>query len=71
MAGVGVVARRVHDRLVGCPSRNLAIEAGVGRAGPAEASAWTWPSSWEVVGRGEVDRVADQEGRMRARIARW
>jgi len=50
-AGVGVVARRGHDRLVVCPSRNLAIEAGAGRAGPAEVSAWTWPSSWEVVGQ--------------------
>jgi hypothetical protein len=30
MAGVGVVARRVHDRLVVCPSRNLAIEASAG-----------------------------------------
>jgi hypothetical protein len=29
--------------------------------GPAEASAWTWPSSWEVVGSGEVDRVAEQD----------
>jgi hypothetical protein len=33
MAGVGVVARRAHDRLVVCPSRKLAIEAGAGRAG--------------------------------------
>jgi hypothetical protein len=32
IAGVGVVACRVHDRLVVCPSRNLAIEAGAGRA---------------------------------------
>ena len=51
MAGVGVVARCVHDRLVVCPSRSLALEAGAGCAGPAEVSVWTWPSSWEVVGQ--------------------
>jgi hypothetical protein len=33
MAGVGVVARRVHDRLLVCPGRHLAVEAGAGRAG--------------------------------------
>jgi hypothetical protein len=34
-----------------CPSRSLALEAGVGCAGPAEVSVWTWPSSWEMVGQ--------------------
>jgi hypothetical protein len=33
MAGVGVVARRVHDWLVVCPGRHLAAEAGAARAG--------------------------------------
>jgi len=61
MAGVGVVARCVHARLVVCLSRSLVLEAGAGGAGPAEASVWTWPSSWEVVGSGQLDRVADQE----------
>jgi hypothetical protein len=51
MAGVGVVARCVHARLVVCLSRRLVLEAGAGGAGPAEASVWTWPSSWEVVGQ--------------------
>jgi hypothetical protein len=51
MAGVGVVARCVHDRLVVCLSRSLVLEAGAGGAGPAEVSVWTWPSSWEVVGQ--------------------
>jgi hypothetical protein len=50
MARVGVVARCIHDRLVVCLSRSLVLEAGAGGAGPAEASVWTWPSSWEVVG---------------------
>ena len=49
-----------------CPARGLPesaprLEAGAGAAGPAEASVWTWPSSWEVVGHGQVDRVADQD----------
>jgi hypothetical protein len=61
MAGVGVVARCVHARLVVCLSRSLALGAGAGGAGPAEASVWTWPSSWEVVGHGQLDRVADQD----------
>jgi hypothetical protein len=59
MVGVGVVARCVHDRLVVCPSRSLALEAGAGRAGPAEVSAWTWPCRGEVVGSGQLDRMAD------------
>ena len=61
MAGVGVVARCVHARLVVCLSRSLVLEAGAGGAGPAEASVWTWPSSREVVGSGQHDRVADQD----------
>jgi len=43
MAGVGVVAPDgIHDRVVVCPSRSLALEAGAGRGGPTEASAWPW-----------------------------
>jgi hypothetical protein len=61
MAGVGVVARCVHARLVVCLSRRLVLEAGAGGAGPAEVLVWTWSSSWEVVGSGELDRVADQD----------
>jgi hypothetical protein len=42
-AGVGVVAPHgIHDRLAVCPSRSLTLEAGAGRAGPTEASAWPW-----------------------------
>jgi hypothetical protein len=41
MAGVSVVARCVHARLVVCLSRRLVLEAGAGAAGPAEASVWT------------------------------
>jgi hypothetical protein len=51
MAGVGVVACPVHDQFVVCPGRNLTVEAGAGRAGSGEGSAWTWPSSWAVVGQ--------------------
>ena len=62
MAGVGVVARCVHDRLVVCPSRSLALEAGAGGAGPAEVSVLDLAV---VVGGGGavalVDRVADQD----------
>jgi hypothetical protein len=51
MAGVGVVARCVHVRLVVCLSWSLVLQAGAGGAGPAEAPVWSWPSSWEVVGQ--------------------
>src|SRR5215218_6235511 len=53
MAGVGVVARCVHARLVVCLSRSLALEAGAGGAGPAErrldlavvvGGGWAWPA---------------------------
>ena len=50
MAGVGLVACGVHGQFVVGPGRSLAVEPGAGRAGPAEGSAWTWPSSWAVVG---------------------
>jgi hypothetical protein len=50
MAGVGVVVGGVHGQFVVGPGRSLAVEPGAGRAGPAEGSAWTWPSSWAVVG---------------------
>ena len=72
MAGVGVVAGPVHGQFVGCPGRNLAVEAGVGRAGPAEASTWTSPSSWELVGVVAGSTVwATGMGWMGAGIARW
>ena len=63
MAGVGVVAGPVHGQFVGCPGRNLAVEAGVGRAGPAEASALDF-AVVVGVGRGSgwVDRVGDRDG---------
>jgi hypothetical protein len=72
MAGVGVVACPVHGQFVGCPGRNLAVEAGVGRAGSAEGSAWTWPSSWEVFGlwRGRARGQPGLAG-WGAGIARW
>jgi hypothetical protein len=72
MAGVGVVARCVHARLVVCLSRSLVLEAGAGGAGPAEASVWTGPSSsgggWAVASStGWPTRI----GRVHARIVRW
>jgi hypothetical protein len=71
MAGVGVVARRVHGQFVVSPARILAIEAGAGRAGSAEASAWAWPS-WEVVGQWPGrPRGRPGQGRICAGIARW
>jgi hypothetical protein len=71
MAGVGVVARCVHDRLVVCLSRSLVLEAGAGGAGPAEASVWTWPSSWEVLRMANSTAWPTRIGRVRARIVRW
>jgi hypothetical protein len=60
-AGVGVVAPHgIHDRLVVCPSRSLTLEAGAGRAGPTEASAWPWSSGGPRPPAG-LDRLADQE----------
>jgi hypothetical protein len=71
MAGVGVVARCVHDRLVGL-SRRLVLEAGAGAAGPAEASVWTWPSSsgggWAVASSTAWPTRIRQ---VHARIVRW
>jgi hypothetical protein len=71
MAGVGVVARCVHDRLVVCPSRRLVLEAGAGAAGPAEASVWTWPSSGG--GRAVASSTAwpIRIRRVHARMVRW
>ena len=58
---VGVVAPHgIHDRLVVCPSRSLTLEAGAGRAGPTEASAWPW-SSGGPRPAARLDRLADQE----------
>ena len=72
MAGVGVVARCVHDRLVVCLSRSLVLEAGAGGAGPAEASVWTWSSLWEVVGAVASSTAwPTRIGRVHARIVRW
>jgi hypothetical protein len=60
-AGVGVVAPHgICDRLVVCPSRSLTLEAGAGRAGPTEASAWPWSSGGPRPAAG-LDRLADQE----------
>jgi hypothetical protein len=64
-AGVGVVAPHgIHDRLVVCPSRSLTLEAGAGRAGPTEASAWPWSSGGPRPAAG-LDRLADQEEPLR------
>ena len=58
---VGVVTPHgIHDRLVVCPSRSLTLEAGAGRAGPTEASAWPWSSGGPRPAAG-LDRLADQE----------
>jgi hypothetical protein len=60
-AGVGVVTLHgIHDRLVVCPSRSLTLEAGAGRAGPTEASAWPWSSGGPRPAAG-LHRLADQE----------
>lgn len=60
-AGVGVVTPHgIHDRLVVCPSRSLTLEAGAGRAGPTEASAWPWSSGGPRPAAG-LDRLAHQE----------
>src|SRR5215211_7899835 len=71
MARVGVVACRVHDRLVVCPRRSLALEAGVG---PYLASGGVGlDSSWEVVvqwpGRpcGRPERLDAREDRQGSR----
>ena len=73
MAGVGVVACGVHDRLVVCPGRNLTVEAGAGRAGPAEASAWVDLATAHHLPRPRPSPAwPTRMGRMRARIAlRW
>jgi hypothetical protein len=72
MAGVGVVARWVHARLVVCLRRRLVLEAGAGGAGPAEASVWTWPSSsgggWAVA---SSTAWPTRIGRVHVRIIRW
>jgi hypothetical protein len=49
-----------------CPARRLPeSEPGARswrrRCWASRASIWTWPSSWEVVGHGQLDRVADQD----------
>jgi hypothetical protein len=66
MAGVGVVARHVHDGAssaeVGAWRSKLA-QAGLG---PSGGSAWTWSSSCEVVGSAPG---RPGEAGMRARIA--
>jgi hypothetical protein len=60
MAGVGVVARCVHARLVVCLRRSLALEAGAvlgqprRRFGPGRRR-----GRW--LGSGQLDRVADQD----------
>jgi hypothetical protein len=51
MAGVGVVARHVHDGASSAPGWSLALEAGAGRAGPRRVDL-DWSSSWEVVSTG-------------------
>jgi len=72
MAGVGVVACGVHGQFVVGPGPSLAVEPGAGRAGPAEGSAWTWPSSWAVVGSW-LGRARGRPGFgwMCGGIARW
>ena len=53
-------------RLRPCPARGLLesaprLDAGAGACWASRASIWTWPSSWEVVGQCQLDRVADQD----------
>src|SRR5215218_11575 len=59
MAGVGVVARHVHDGASSARGWSLALEAGAGRAGPAEGrlglgrrGRWLalGPADWERLG---------------------
>ena len=56
MAGIGVLARRVHDRLLVTPGEAAQAALGQGRRrlGPGRRCGRWW-------GGGEVDRVADQD----------
>jgi len=65
MAGVGMVARDVHYGGSSARGWSLALEAGAGRAGPAEGRLGRRRGRWLAVG--QVDR---ERGWMRARIAR-
>ena len=60
MAGVGVVARRVHGRLVVCPSQSMALEAGAGLLGQRRRRLGLGRRRGRWLGSGRVDRVADQ-----------
>ena len=71
MAGVGVVARRVHDRASSARSWSLALEAGTGRAGPAAGRLRLGRRRGAVVGQwARSTGWPTGRGGMRARIAR-
>jgi hypothetical protein len=61
MAGVGVVACGVHGQFVGCPGRNLAVEAGAGLLGQRRGRLGLGRRRGRWLGCGEVDRVGDQD----------
>jgi hypothetical protein len=67
MAGVGVVACPVHGQFVGCPGRNLAVEAGAGLLGQRRVGL----DLAVVVGGGWAVARSTTRGWMHARIARW
>jgi hypothetical protein len=59
MARIGVVARRAHDDASSAPGWNWPSKLAQAMLGQRRVD-WTW-SSWEVVSRGQVDQVANQE----------
>jgi hypothetical protein len=61
MAGVGVVARCVHDRLVVCLSRRLVSKLAQALLGQPRRRFGPGRRRREVVGSGQLDRVADQD----------
>jgi hypothetical protein len=67
MAGVGAVTRHVHDGTSSARGWSLALEAGAGRAGPAEGRLGLGRRRGRWLAVGQADRVADRErGWMRA-----
>jgi hypothetical protein len=61
MAGGGVVARHVHDGASSARGWSLALEAGAGRAGPAEGRLGLGRRRGRWLAVGQADRVADRE----------
>jgi hypothetical protein len=83
MAGVGVVARCVHDRLVVCLSRRLVSKLAQALLGQPRRRFGPGRRRGRWLGSGQLDRVADQDrpgctrgsfvggSRCAARLASW